>query len=69
MCAFDSFCILNTVRVLISLWLCEENNKLRHEKMYLHIPPLSSTHTYDFVVVTSLTHQRKILFVVLQMGK
>jgi hypothetical protein len=35
----------------------------------LHIPPLSSTHFYDFVVLTSLTHPRKILLVVLQIGK
>jgi hypothetical protein len=26
-------------------------------------------HTYDFVVLTSLTHIRKILLVVLQIGK
>jgi hypothetical protein len=30
--------------------------------MYLHIP-------HDFVVLTSLTHPRKILLVVLQIGK
>jgi hypothetical protein len=30
---------------------------------------LNSTHTYDFVVLTSLTHPRKILLVVLQIGK
>jgi hypothetical protein len=36
--------------------------------MYLlYIFPLSST--YDFVVLTSLTHPRKILLVVLQIGK
>jgi hypothetical protein len=40
------------------------------ENMYLfYIFPLSSTHTYDFVVLTSLTHSRKILLVVLQIGK
>jgi hypothetical protein len=30
---------------------------------------LSSTHTYDFIVLTSLTHPRKILLVVLQIRK
>jgi hypothetical protein len=37
---------------LISLWLYKENNKL------FYIFPLSSTHTYDFVVLTSVTHPR-----------
>jgi hypothetical protein len=38
--------------------------------MYLlYIFPLSSTHTYDFIVLTSLTHPRKILVVVLQIRK
>jgi hypothetical protein len=36
--------------------------------MYLHSPPWAP-HTYDFVVLTSLTHPRKILLVVLQIGK
>jgi hypothetical protein len=39
------------------------------KKIYLHIPPLTSTHTNDFVVLTSLTHARKILLVVLKIGK
>jgi hypothetical protein len=34
----------------------------------LHIPPWAP-HTYDFVVITSLTHPRKILFVVLQITR
>jgi hypothetical protein len=34
----------------------------------LHIPP-RTPYTYDFVVPTSLTHPRKILLVVLQIGK
>jgi hypothetical protein len=34
----------------------------------LHIPPWAP-HTYDFVVLTSLTHPRKILLLVLQIGK
>jgi hypothetical protein len=34
----------------------------------LHIPP-SAPHTYDFFVITSLTHARTILLVVLQIGK
>jgi hypothetical protein len=33
----------------------------------LHTPPWAS-HTYDFVVLTSLTHPRKIVLVVLQIG-
>jgi hypothetical protein len=36
--------------------------------MYLHIPPWAP-HTYDFVVITSLTYPKKILLVVLQIGK
>jgi hypothetical protein len=55
----------------MSLWLYRENNKLRDWKkcIYSTYSTLSSTHTYDFVVLTSLTHQRKIIFVVLQIGK
>jgi hypothetical protein len=55
---------------LISLWLYKENNKLRDWKHVFtsHIPPWDP-HTYDFVVLTSLTHPRKILLVVLQIGK
>jgi hypothetical protein len=38
--------------------------------MYLlYIFALSSTHTYDFVVLFSLTNPRNILLVVLQIGK
>jgi hypothetical protein len=38
--------------------------------MYLlYIFPLSSTHNYDFVVLTSLTHPRKNHYIVLQIGK
>jgi hypothetical protein len=55
---------------LISPWLYKGNNKLRDWKSLftLHIPPWAP-HTYDFVVLTSLTHPRKILLVVLQIGK
>jgi hypothetical protein len=55
---------------LIILWLYKENNKLRGWKnvFTLYIPPWAP-HTYDFVILTSLTHSRKILFVVLQIGK
>jgi hypothetical protein len=54
---------------LLSLRLYKENNKLQDWKnvFTLHIPPWAP-HTYDFVVLTSLTHPRKILLVVLQMG-
>jgi hypothetical protein len=55
---------------LISLWLYKENNKLRDWKNVfpLHIPPWAPL-TYDLVVLTSLTHPRQILLVVLQVGK
>jgi hypothetical protein len=55
---------------VISLWLYKENNKLRDWKnvFTLHIPPWAP-HTYDFVVLTSSTHPRKILLVVLQIGR
>jgi hypothetical protein len=55
---------------LISLWLYKENNKLRDWKniFTLHIPPWAP-HTYDFVVLTSLTHARETLLVALQIGK
>jgi hypothetical protein len=36
--------------------------------IYSKYSPMSSTH-FDFVVLTSLTHPRKILLVVLQIGK
>jgi hypothetical protein len=50
------------MRGLISLWLYKENNKLRDWRnvFTLHIPPWAP-HTYDFVVLTSLTHPRKIV--------
>jgi hypothetical protein len=59
----------NLRRGLVSLWLYKGNNKLRDWKnvFTLHIPPWAP-HTYDFVVLTSLTHPRKILLVVLQIG-
>jgi hypothetical protein len=55
---------------LIILWLYEENNKLQDLKniFTLHIPPWAP-HTYDFVVITSLTHPRKIILVVKKIGK
>jgi hypothetical protein len=61
---------VNYERELLSLWLYKENNKLRDWKnvFTLHIPPWAP-HTYDFVVLTSLTFPRKILLVVLQIGK
>jgi hypothetical protein len=54
----------------ISPWLYKENNKLRDWKkcIYCTFSPWAP-HTYDFVVLTSLTHPRKILVVVLQIGK
>jgi hypothetical protein len=52
------------------IWRFKEKNKQRDEKniFTLHIPPWAP-HTYDFVVLTSLTHSQKILLVVLQIGK
>jgi hypothetical protein len=43
--------------------------KLKKNVFTLDIPPLSSTHTYDFVVLTSLTHPRKIILVMMQIEK
>jgi hypothetical protein len=37
--------------------------------IYSTYPPLSPKHTYDFAVITSLTHPRKMLLLVLQIGK
>jgi hypothetical protein len=51
---------------LIILWLYKENNKLRDCKNEFTYSPLSSTRTYNFVV---LTHPRKILLVVPQIRK
>jgi hypothetical protein len=60
-----------TRRVLVSLWFYKENNNLRAWKkcIYSTYSPLRAPHTYDFVVLTSLPHPRKILLVVLQIGK
>jgi hypothetical protein len=52
------------VRGGISLWLYIENNKLwdwKKNVFTLHIPTWAP-HTHDFVVLTSLTHPRKIIF-------
>jgi hypothetical protein len=53
-----------------AIWLYKENNRLRDWKnvFTVHIPPWGP-HAYDFVVLTSLTHPRKILLVVLQIVK
>jgi hypothetical protein len=57
-------------RGLRSLWLYKENNKLRDwKKIFIVHMPFWGTHTYDFVVLTSLTHPRKIHLVVLQIRK
>jgi hypothetical protein len=38
--------------------------------LYITPPPLpQALHTYDFVLLTFLTNRRKILLVVLQIGK
>jgi hypothetical protein len=56
---------------LISLCFLKKTTSYGIEKMYLlYIFPLElHTLIYDFVVLTSLTNPRKILFVVLQTGK
>jgi hypothetical protein len=55
---------------MINLWLYKENNTLRDWKnVFTLYIPLWAPHTYDFVVLTSLTHPRKIILVVLQTGK
>jgi hypothetical protein len=41
---------------------------LKKNVFTLHIPPWAP-YTYDFVVLTSLTHPRKIILVVLRIGK
>jgi hypothetical protein len=48
---------------LIGFWLYKENNKLRDSKniFTLHIPPWAP-HTYDFVILISLTHPWKKSF-------
>jgi hypothetical protein len=53
---------------LISLWLYK-GNKLRDCKNCIYISPPWAPHTYDFVVLTSLTYPRKIILVMLQIGK
>jgi hypothetical protein len=74
---FDDYTFKLTIPILqykvmglISLWFYKENNKLQAWKnvFTLHIPPWAP-HTYEFIVLTSLTHPRKILFAVLQIGK
>jgi hypothetical protein len=56
---------------LISFWLSRENDKLRDgkKKCIYSTYSLLAPHTYDFVVLTYLTHPRKIVLVVLQIGK
>jgi hypothetical protein len=56
-------------RGLISLRLYKKNQLQDWKNVFtLHIPPWA-LHAYNFVVLTSLAHQRKILLVVLQIGK
>jgi hypothetical protein len=64
-------CTPNVRGGLIRLWLYKENKKLRDlKKMYLlYIFSPRAPHTHNFVVLTSLTHPRKPLLVVLQIGK
>jgi hypothetical protein len=54
---------------LLSFGFIKKTRSYGNEKTYLLyiFPP--ELHTYDFVVLTSLTHPRKILLVVLQIGK
>jgi hypothetical protein len=52
------------------IYINKENKKLRDWKecIYSTYSPCAP-HTYDFVVLTSLTHPRKILLVALQIGR
>jgi hypothetical protein len=55
------------VRILLEKCVFyDKNNKLRDLKkiIYSTYSPLSYTQTYDFVVLTSLTHPRKIVLVI-----
>jgi hypothetical protein len=56
------------MRGLINLWLYKENNKLQDWKNVFTYSSWAS-HTYDFVVLNSLTHPKKILLVVLHVRK
>jgi hypothetical protein len=54
---------------LVSLWLYKTTSYgIEKDVFTLHIPSWAP-HTYDFVVLTSLTHPRKIILFVLQIGK
>jgi hypothetical protein len=54
-----------TFQWLINLWLYKKKQAMGFT---LHIPP-RAPHTNDLVVLTSLTHPRKILLDVLQIEK
>jgi hypothetical protein len=57
---------------LISLWLYKKKTRsygIEKKNVFtLHIPPWAP-HTYEFIVLTPLTHPRKIILVLLQIGK
>jgi hypothetical protein len=55
---------------LISLWLYKEKRNYGIENKYIYSTYSPwAPHTYDFVVLTSLSHPRKIVLFVLQRGK
>jgi hypothetical protein len=66
---FTPYCCQYVWGGLTILCLYKENKLQDWKNVFtLHIPPWAP-HTYDFIVLTSLTHPRKILLVVLQIGK
>jgi hypothetical protein len=55
-------------RELISLWLYKATRMKKYISSTYSPPPPRAPHTYGFVVITSITHPRKIILVVLQIG-
>jgi hypothetical protein len=53
---------------MISFWLYKENKLRDWKSVYSAYSPWAP-HTNDFVVLTSLSHSRKIILFVLQIGK
>jgi hypothetical protein len=54
--------LINTIKKTTSYWIEKKN-------IYSTYSPLSSTQTYDFVVLTFLNHPRKIILIVPQIRK
>jgi hypothetical protein len=61
---------ITSTRMYYVFGFIKKTRSYGNEKMYLlYIFPPWAPHTYVFVVLTSLTHPREILLVVLQIGK